>query len=164
MRKKVKGRQSHASAAKVAKRIKQRMKPDNEPKSSITIIENGCSFSIPLTGRKGRWDWEKISDNMLRKIIQARIKERGITSRAQLARSKPNGSAIEKNANKRGILDEILPAKKFGREKKKETYKPQPKKPSDPERHAENRRIVIEWMEDDEWWDNLGKNNNTSDQ
>jgi hypothetical protein len=151
--------------ADTAKRRKRSVKPDNEPGADrlITIVENGRSFKIPITGPRGRWAWEKISDDLLGRIVKARIKERGITSRTELAKSKPHGSAIEKNANKRGILKDILPAKQFGRSKKKATSNPDVEKaaPIDHGRHAENKRIVTNWMNDDEWWRNFGAKNSS---
>jgi hypothetical protein len=148
---------SAETMARIAKGKKSRVEPDNEPGRTLTLVENGCSFEIPLTGPKGRWDWEKISDKMLCAIIEARIAERGITSRNQLQKSKPQGSAIIKNAASRGLLDELIPKGKWlGDSKGKD--KPKKRDPEDRERAARIRREVIDWMNDDEWWDNLGKN------
>ena len=171
-------RSSHAKRpfseglAAAAKRRKLATRPDNEPRGRyITLVENGKDFKIPVSGPKGNWLWGEISDELLRGIIKERIKERGFTTRSQLAKSKPYGARIERKAKERGILDDLLPKQEKGpgtQSPGPKTLDPKPKtgnrkpdtdKPDhmDQEEQWRIRREVIEWMNDDEWWDSLGK-------
>jgi hypothetical protein len=151
--------------AQKARSSKRTVRPDNEPgaKRYITLCENGKDFRIPISGPKGNFLWEEISDNLLREIIKERIKERGITTRSQLTKSKPYGARIEKKAKDRGILDEMLPveAKPIKKKSKKtEDKDPNVGKPGpiDKEEYWKLRREVIKyWIEDTSWIDELGK-------
>jgi hypothetical protein len=166
-------RRPHAKKAssKIANAVhkaKDKVRPDNTPgakRRHITICENGRNFRIPVSGPKGNWLWEQIDNKLLCAIIKARIKERGISSRAQLEKSKPYGSRLLKKAKDRGIIDGLLPAKQFGRRKKTKAEVPDTSKPDqmDKEEFWRIRREVTKWMEDDAWWNNFGKDNKTSD-
>jgi hypothetical protein len=74
--------------------------------------ENGRTYRVPVSEKKGHFIWNLIDDDTIKAIIVSRIQERRITSRTELLRTSPFGQVLYSEARKRGLLDDIIPDRK----------------------------------------------------